>query len=70
MADYDMIPDNACSIAGNHFVYLSSMLILQSVVFFELEDFISMSAEVSGDLKGHDSRGHITAGLDEVYGLS
>ena len=64
-----MIPDNACCIAGNRFVYLSSMLILQSVVFFELEDFICVPSEVSGNLQGYYCRGHIAAGLDEVDGL-
>ena len=42
------------------------LLIYESVVFFELEDFVGVSSEVSGDLQGHDSRGHIAAGLDEV----
>ena len=42
----------------------------ESVVFFELEDFVGVLAEISGDLQGYDSQGHIATGLYEVYGLS
>ena len=41
----------------------------ESVVFFKLEYFICMLAEVSCDLQRNDGRGHIAAGLDEVDGL-
>ena len=45
------------------------LLIYESVVFFELEYFICMLAEVSCDLQGDYCRWHIAAGLDEVDGL-
>ena len=45
------------------------LLIYESVVFFELEYFICMLAEVSCDLQRNDGRGHIATCLNEVDGL-
>ena len=41
----------------------------ESVVFFELEDFICMLAEVSCDLQRNYGRWHIATCLNEVDGL-
>ena len=45
------------------------MLIYESVVFFELEDFVGVPSEVSGNLQRNDGRRHIATCLDEVDGL-
>ena len=42
----------------------------ESVVFFELENFVGVPSEVSGNLQRNDGRWHIATGLDEVDGLS
>ena len=42
------------------------MLIYESVVFFELEDFVGVPSEVFGNLQRNDGRRHIATGLDEV----
>ena len=42
------------------------LLIYESVVFFELEDFVGVPYEVFGNLQRNDGRRHIASGLDEV----
>ena len=48
---------------------ISVILFIKSVVFFKLEYFICMLAEVSCDLQRNDGRGHIATCLNEVDGL-
>ena len=70
MAESEAIPRLIFLTAVESLVYLSSPVILRSIVIFKLEDFIGVSAKISCDLQSNDRRGHISAGLDEVDGLS
>ena len=63
-------PRQSGSTTEDKFCLFVKLLIYESVIFFELEDFVCMFAEISGDLQGYDSRRHIAAGLDEIDGLS
>ena len=63
-------PRQSGSTAEDMFCLFVKLLTYESVVIFELEDFVCMFAEVSGDLQGYDSRRHIAAGLDEIDRLS
>ena len=56
-------------IAGEKSCLSVKLLIYESVVFFKLEYFICMLAEVSGNLQRNYGRGHIAACLNEVDGL-
>ena len=56
-------------IAGEKSCLSVKLLIYESVVFFKLEYFICMLAEVSCDLQRNDGRGHIATCLNEVDGL-
>ena len=57
------------NIAGEKSSLSVKLLIYGSVVFFKLEYFICMLAEVSCDLQRNDGRGHIATCLNEVDGL-
>ena len=59
-------PRQKGSTAEDRFCLFVKLMTYESVVFFELEYFVCMFAEMSGDLKGDDCRWHITACLDEV----
>ena len=48
------------------FLSMLSSESVKSVILFKLEDLVRMSTEMSGNLKGDDSRRHIASGLDEV----
>ena len=63
-------PRQSGSTAEEKFCLFVKLLIYESVVFFKLEYFISMLAEVSCDLQGDYCRWHITACLNEVDRLS
>ena len=57
------------NIAGEKSSLSVKLLTYESVVFFKLEYFICMLAEVSCDLQRNDGRGHIATCLNEVDGL-
>ena len=51
------------------FLSMLSSESVKSVILFKLEDLVRMFTEMSGNLKGDDSRRHIASGLDEVDSL-
>ena len=56
------------NIAGEKSSLSVKLLTYESVVFFKLEYFTCMLAEVSCDLQRNDGRGHIATCLNEVDG--